>query len=1267
MRRKLQQCSIKTGRAVRVHLLRKQWYRYLQVVLLVALTFSALAQESSAVREVGNPLGELHPAKEYNANGQNFAVVQDKRGIMYFGNFAGILEYDGTTWRTIQTQEVTKVSALFLDPQTGRIFVGGNGEFGYLKPDARGTLYFESLSQKIKTSFGEIISILKTDAGIYFVGKNHMYLWKDRLIKEWYSQDPVLLASKVNNKIHFFQKERGITAFDGKKVRSVELNPSIPNLFNIATFLPFDEETTLVVTTNQGLLKLKNNRVEPFSCPANNYLMNNQVSTGLKLVDGNYALATIQGGLVVMSPQGEIIQLSQGENFDNVQINSMYQAEGILWLALNNGIYQVDIPSPISIFNEGVNVNGEVNDLYRYKNIMYVATLTGLFYLDGFKARQVSGINASCFNLAEGPNSLLVATGKGVFQVNGGTAAMLTNDFAICLRALRKNPNTVLIGLESGLGVLNLSTKSYRKVAGLDDQITGITEENDGTIWLETLSKGLYKTDANVSSIKLYGESEGLETVYYNQVLYSSKGLVAWNKNGIFKYSVPRDRFEAYNLFQTDSTATAYWKGEIVESSTGDFWTTRGDEKVIMLYRQSANGRFEEVAQPFRAFSDRIFKVIYPDSDSLVWFGGPDGAIRFDLRKADDYKEQFPAVIRKVNLKSDSLRFDGYYEGGITVKSTVMNPDNILVDHELNDISFVFSAASYNVDEELTFRYYLENYDDIWSDWTTQNQKEYTNLSPGRYVFRVQARNIYGIESEESVFEFVIKTPWFQTWWAYVLYVLLIGVFLFYIVRWRLRALVKEKDLLESMIAERTEEIYSQKEELELQSQEVASKNEQLEKIDQIVQSINSEIDFKSLFETVLSQLNIIRNMDTAKALIYDKESNTFRFNAAFGGVEMSALENIQLTLQQAEERYLENAEEKAEDIYFKTDARFTQLNNDLDKIPTPKSLITIVINVEGQVEGFITIENTNRANAFDEKDFDMIRNLKEHLIAAFIKTRILANLEKTLDNLKVAQEELIRQERLASVGSLTRGIVDRILNPLNYINNFSESSEDLIEEIVEVVKEEEVTFPEEVEDDFFADMDMLKLNLVKIKEHGNSTTRIVKDMQRLLKEKSTEFFETELNGFIESKTKTAIQEVKSANKDHELDLEVVFDLEPQSAKVKLLPYELSSVITNIVNNSYYAMAEKKRLVKGYTPTLLISTRTVGPKVQVKFRDNGKGIPKKEMEQMFSPFFTTKPTSKGTGLGLYMSKDIVETHKGEITIDSKEGEYVELTITLPVQ
>jgi signal transduction histidine kinase/ligand-binding sensor domain-containing protein len=1237
-------------------------------VLLVFFAFSIFGQSSSEIKEAGNPLGELHTSKEYNAHGQNFSVVQDKRGIMYFGNFAGTLEYDGTNWRTIPTKEVTKVSALHLDEKTGKIFVGGNGEFGYLKPDARGTLYFESLSEKIKINFGEIISIVQTNAGIYFVGKNNMYLWKDQLVKEWYTEDPILSAYKVNDQIYFYQKVKGITTFDGKATRPVRKDARLPDLFAIAAFLPFDEETALVVTTNQGVLKLSNNRLEPFSCSATTYLVTNQVSTGLRLFDGNFALATIQGGLIVMNPKGEIIQLSQGENFDNVQINSMYQSEGgILWLALNNGIYQVDIPSPFSVFNEGVNINGEVNDLHRYQNRMYVATLNGLYYMDGFIARAISGINASCFSLSEGPNSLLVATGKGVFGVNGAMASLLTSDFSISLHTLRSNTNIVFIGLESGLGILNVSTNSYRKVAGLDDQITGITESDDGVIWLETLSKGLYKTDQNVSYLKVYEKGEGLETVYYNQVLNSSKGLIAWNKNGIFRYQPSKDRFEKYNIFQTESTAGAYWKGEIIEDKKGDFWTTRGDEKVITLYRKTAKGAFKKIEQPFRAFSDRTFKVIYPDSDSIVWFGGPDGAIRLDLRKGDDYKKQYPALIRKINFKSDSLRFDGYFEGGITVKSSVINPAGVVVNHDLNDISFSFSAASYNVDEELTFRYYLENFDDTWSDWTPQNQKEYTNLAPGRYVFRVMARNIYEIESEESIFEFLIETPWYRMWWAYILYVLLLGVVLFYIVRWRLGALVKEKDQLESMIAERTEEIFIQKEYLEIQSKEVASKNEQLEKIDQIVQSINSEIDFKSLFETVLAQLNIIRNMDTATALIYDKESNSFLFNASFGVLDMSALENVQLTLQQAEERYLENAEEKAEDIYFKSDAKFMLLGNSLDQILTPKSLITIVINVEGKVEGFITIQNSNRANAFDEKDFDIIRNLKEHLIAAFIKTRILANLEKTLDNLKLAQEELIRQERLASVGSLTRGIVDRILNPLNYINNFSESSYDLIEEIIEVVKEEDVVFPENAADNFFDDMDMLKLNLVKIKEHGESTTRIVKDMQRLLKEKSTEFFETELNVFLECKIKTAIQELRSTDKGNDLDLDIVFALEAQSAKVKILPYELSSVIINLVNNSYYSMAEKQKTVKGYAPMLITSTETKGSMVVVRFRDNGKGIPKKEMEQMFSPFFTTKPTSKGTGLGLYMSKDIIETHKGEISIESKEGEYFELTIRLPIK
>lgn len=533
-------------------------------------------------------------------------------------------------------------------------------------------------------------------------------------------------------------------------------------------------------------------------------------------------------------------------------------------------------------------------------------------------------------------------------------------------------------------------------------------------------------------------------------------------------------------------------------------------------------------------------------------------------------------------------------------------------------------------------------------------------------MFRVKARNIYELESEESVFEFVVAKPWYLMWWAYFSYFVVLTTLLYFLIRWRLRALVKEKDQLESMIRERTEEISSQKEELEEQSQELASKNDQLEKIDQIVQSINAEIEFSSLFDTVLAKLNIIRNMDGATALIYDKESNSFRFKAAYGNISFAELQPIQLTLQQAEERYLNYAVERAEDVYARSDAPFAPLGNALDTMVPPKSLITIVINVEGHVEGFIILGNTARANAFDQKDFDMIRNLKEHLIAAFIKTRILENLETTLSNLKVAQDELIRQERLASVGQLTRGIVDRILNPLNYINNFSESSNELIEEIVEMVPEDNHNLPEEVAQDYFGDMQMLKMNLVKIKEHGDSTTRIVKDMQRLLKEKSTDFLETDLNTFLEGKVKSAYQELRSETRDEEMELDIVYNLETPTPKVRVLPTEMGSVIGNVINNAYYATLERQKTSKSHRPQLQITTETIKNKVVIRFKDNGKGIPKKEMEQMFSPFFTTKPTSKGTGLGLYMSKDIVELHRGLIEIESEEGQYAEVVIMLPI-
>jgi signal transduction histidine kinase len=169
--------------------------------------------------------------------------------------------------------------------------------------------------------------------------------------------------------------------------------------------------------------------------------------------------------------------------------------------------------------------------------------------------------------------------------------------------------------------------------------------------------------------------------------------------------------------------------------------------------------------------------------------------------------------------------------------------------------------------------------------------------------------------------------------------------------------------------------------------------------------------------------------------------------------------------------------------------------------------------------------------------------------------------------------------------------------------------------------------------------------------------------MQKLLKEKSREFFETDLNHFIESRAKVIFHDFTQKNRD--FNGELLIELENQSLKTRILPPEFGDVLSNIIDNALYTLSEKSKVNKSFLPQIKLTTKLINGEVQLRIKDNGKGIPQRDLNLIFSPFFTTKPTSKGTGLGLFMTKDIIELHKGKIELNSKEGEFTEVIITLP--
>ncbi len=273
--------------------------------------------------------------------------------------------------------------------------------------------------------------------------------------------------------------------------------------------------------------------------------------------------------------------------------------------------------------------------------------------------------------------------------------------------------------------------------------------------------------------------------------------------------------------------------------------------------------------------------------------------------------------------------------------------------------------------------------------------------------------------------------------------------------------------------------------------------------------------------------------------------------------------------------------------------------------------------------------------------------------------------LQKTLDNLKDTQNQLILSEKMASLGQLTAGIAHEIKNPLNFITNFSVLSHDLTKDLrKELAAERDRVDPKramEIES-LLSDLEQ---NVGKINEHGKRADSIVRGMLLHSRGKAGERQDTDLNALLAEYTNLAYHGMRAQDQSFNVKIETEFD--PAVGKVSVVPQDLSRAFLNIVNNACYAANDKKRTSKnGFSPVVRVSAKNLADGIEIRIRDNGNGIPQSVLDKIFNPFFTTKPAGVGTGLGLSLSYDIItQEHKGEIRVDTKEGEYTEFVITIP--
>jgi signal transduction histidine kinase len=310
-------------------------------------------------------------------------------------------------------------------------------------------------------------------------------------------------------------------------------------------------------------------------------------------------------------------------------------------------------------------------------------------------------------------------------------------------------------------------------------------------------------------------------------------------------------------------------------------------------------------------------------------------------------------------------------------------------------------------------------------------------------------------------------------------------------------------------------------------------------------------------------------------------------------------------------------------------------------------------------------------ARPFTDKQIDLVSTFADQAVIAIENVRLFEDVEtrtrelaKSLEELRTTQDRLVQTQKLALLGQLTAGIAHEIKNPLNFVNNFSGISAELIDELRDTLKGIPLDDKARAEIEELADT--LKSNFDKVVHHGRRADAIVKNMLQHSREGSGEHRVIDINALVEESLNLAWHGARAETQGFEIKLRQSFD--PSAGEADIFPQDIRRALLNVISNGFYAATRRRAEINGgdYEPTLTASTKNLGDRVEISIRDNGTGMSSDVREKMFNPFFTTKPTGEGTGLGLSISHDIiVKQHGGSIEVDTQPGQFTEIRIVLP--
>ena len=785
----------------------------------------------------------------YKAANQNWAVEQHDNGWMYFANNKGLLEYDGTSWNTYSIHNAKMRAVNF--GNDGRIYVGGLQQFGYFVPNRLGGLDYTCLSDSLNNERpGNVWNIQVAGDRVYFQADRRIsYLENDSIRFIDYEQG-ILHSAILNNKYYIAAAE-GLLMLNGNEFtplpKTKEAAQSrIVGLYSI-------DDKILIITSQHGIFLYDGTKVTKYHSAADNFLKHNQLLC-TAMEDSLLALGSRQDGVLLLNMQsGEVEEISIHNGLQNKTILSMqFDRENNLWLGLDNGIDCVNLNSNMYFLYSSKSAIGSGYVSEHYQGKLYLGTNQGLYatkYSDplhkNVNLEFVAGTEGQVWSLMKyddklfcgGGNSLIVIDGEKISRLNGIRGVW-------SVKTIGHHSDVLLAGTYTGLYLLKKNGSEWQvshKLEGGESYSPKamFVEKISNAIWVANKEHGLHQLfiSADMKSVK--GKNYNNNNLPPGNNVYISSidnEVVIASRQGLFRYNQIKDCLEKHTELEELLDGNTIYT-HLSQDENGNIWYVADGILKLARYNAVSKSHYKNEHETYlKDFLIEDFEHIRTFNNNQAIIGTEEGFSLLQYDKNPEKKFPLTLQIRKVYLTigKDSLVYGRNYS---------YDPSPLIVPYSSNSIRIEYSVNNYDKSQVTLYSHKLEgSKSDDWSEYNENTTKEYTNLKEGKYTFSVKIITNQGKEPVMTSFRFEVLPPWYRTWWAYTIYILVTALLLSY----GYHQLSKSH---KKAIKQKENEILNQKKQNALKDRKIDSLKEE---------KLQAELMYKS-DELIRTTLNIVR------------------------------------------------------------------------------------------------------------------------------------------------------------------------------------------------------------------------------------------------------------------------------------------------------------------------------------------------------------------------------------------------------------------------